>query len=102
MIYLFSKDRGQALQAVANRPIPDAFSFDGTLAPTSSDCHSVETPPTIHGLITHTACANISGTSLRDLTGPGGDDGHMVRNHGFESPFTDSKTLFNAQDVCGT
>lgn len=105
MIYLFSQEGRQALEALAGRSILYAFDFDGTLAPISSDRDAVVIPQTIKqslkALAARMPCAIVSGRSLDDLV-PRVDEAvpYLIGNHGLESPFTPTETLYEARETC--
>lgn len=105
MTYLFSEEGRRAMRELANRHILYAFDFDGTLAPISSDRHSVKISRSVgewlKELTLRVPCAVVSGRSLSDLT-PRivGMVPHVIGNHGIESSLTPQPTLLWAEGIC--
>ncbi len=105
MMYLLSDEGRQAMQVAAGKRLLYAFDFDGTLAPISSDRHSVQVSRSVLGwlqaLTRRAPCAVVSGRSLADLAPRiEGASVHLIGNHGIEGPGSSPADLVSAERAC--
>jgi trehalose 6-phosphate phosphatase len=105
VIHALSDAGVRALHDAASRPLLYAFDFDGTLAPISSDRHSVTVPAAtlrwLGELARQAPCAIVSGRALGDVAVRiNGYVPHLIGNHGIESPLTPPSLLLHAERTC--